>query len=219
MGAIVELGDVRPTPRRPALEDCEYEPGAVMEQGTLSGEDSWALLRRLARPKLRGIFGGPLRHHGSRGVAVAEGAGIASLGVLAPRGRPRLYVVDARDRTKVLRLHLLDKELDLFATVTDLRLHQEDGATIDPAAVSYAITRINSGEKLLLSVGLSRAFSRRLDDPPAHWLLVNNIHFESRPHWELADSWQRSGCVASSTNQRASGSVRDSRERPELTDP
>ena len=192
IGAVVELGGVRPTPTRPALEDCEYEPGAILKQRALSGVDYWTLLRRLARPKLRGIFGGPLRHHGSRGAAVEEGAGIASLGILAPRGRPRLYVIDGRDGLKMLRLHFGDGELDLFATVTDLRLHQDDGATIDPVAVSNAITRINAGEKVLLSVGLSRAFSRRLDDPPSHWLLVSNIHFENRPRWELADTWRRS---------------------------
>lgn len=204
VGAVVELGEVRPTPTRPALEDCEYEPGAIVEHGLASGAEYWSLLRQLARPKLRGIFGGPLRHHGSRGAAVEEGAGIASLGILAPRGRPKLYVVDGRDGCKVLRLHLRDKELDLFATVTDLRLHQDDGATIDPAAVSEAIARMNAGEKLLLSVGLSRAFSRRLDDPPAHWLLVSNIHFESRPRWELADAWQRPAGVAASSSASAS---------------
>ena len=101
VGAVVELGDVRPTPRRPALEDFEYEPGAVLEYGTLAAADYWALLRRLARPKLGGIFGAPLRHHRSRGAAVPEGAGIASLGVLAPRGRPRLYVVDGRDGARI----------------------------------------------------------------------------------------------------------------------
>jgi hypothetical protein len=202
VGAVIELGDGRPTPGRPALEDCEYEPGAVIEQGNLSGADYWALLRRLARGKLRGIFGGPLRHHGSRGVALEEGTGIASLGVLAPRGRPRLYVVDGRDGSKVLRLHLSDGELDLFATVTDLRLHRDDGATIDPAAVSDAIARMNAGEKILLSVGLSRAFSRRWDDPPAHWLLASNVHFESRPRWGLADAWAGPSSVTA-TGRRA----------------
>ena len=203
VGAIVELGDVRPTPSRPALEDCEFEPGAVVEQRALPGMDYWALLRRLARPKLRGIFGGPLRHQGSRGAAIEEGAGIASLGLLVPRGRPRLYVVDGRDGVKVLRLHFGDGELDLFATVTDLRLHQDDGATIDPTAVSNAIARINSGEQVLLSVGLSRAFSRTLDDPPAHWLMVSNIHFEATPDRRLAGTWQRSARKASSSNASA----------------
>ena len=198
VGAVVELGDVRPTPVRPALEDCEYEPGVVIEHGTVPAADYWTLLRRLARPKLRGIFGAPLRHHGSRGAAVPEGAGIASLGVLAPRGRPRLYVLDGRDRAKVLRLHFGDGEFDLFATVTDLRLYRDDGATLDPAALSSAITRIGSGETLLLGVGLSRAFSRTLDDPPAHWLLVTGLHFASRPGWRLADTWPPSAGVASS---------------------
>lgn len=196
VGAVVELGDVRPTPRRPALEDCELEPGAIVEQGSLPPGEYWALLRRLARPKLRGIFGGPLRHHGSRGVAVEEGAGIASLGCLAPRGRPRLYVIGRDDDAKVPRLHFGDGELDLFATVTDLRLHQEDGATLDPVAVSDAITRLSSGEKVILSVGLSRTFARTPDDPPAHWLIVNNLHFESTAHRRLADTWARSSAVA-----------------------
>ncbi len=200
VGAIVELGDVRPTPTRPALEDCEYEPGAVVDRGELAGAEYLAILRRLARPKLRGIFGGPLRHHGNRGAAVAEGAGIASLGILAPRGRPRLYVVRRPDGTRVPGLGFNDGELDVFASVTDLRLYQEDGETIDPRVVSDLMTRIASGERPLLSVGLSRSFSRGLGDPPAHWLIVSNVHFESTPGWRLADAWRRSARVASSSH-------------------
>ena len=198
VGAIVELGDVRPTPRRPSLEDCQYVPVQVQEHVATSSPDYWALLRRLARPKLRGIFGGPLRYHGNRGAAVEEGAGIASLGVLGLRTRPRLYVVRRPDGIRVPRIRLSDGELDVFATVTDLRLYQDDGDTLDSAAISDLMMRIASGERPLLSVGLSRAFSRGLGDPPAHWLFVSNVHFEAMPDRQVADSWRRPVRVASS---------------------
>ncbi len=40
------------------------------------------------------------------------------------------------------------------------------------------------GAEVLLSVGLTRAFSTG-GFPPVHWLQVNNIHFRKNPLWNL----------------------------------
>ena len=43
--------------------------------------------------------------------------------------------------------------------------------------------RLRTPEKVLLSVGLSRAWPSNPDRPPVHWLQVNNLHFEGDPTW------------------------------------
>jgi hypothetical protein len=46
--------------------------------------------------------------------------------------------------------------------------------------------RLAQGVPALLSVGLTRPFSTRPDEPPLHWLQVNNLHLEDDPAWRLS---------------------------------
>jgi hypothetical protein len=189
LATVVELGTTTPAPARPAVEDHRYNPREAAPLVPIPAPAYGDLLARLARPKLRAIFGAPLRAHGALGAAVEAGAGIASLGCLAPRGRPRLRVLRKPDGSSALRLWFSDGELNVSVAVTDLRLYGPDRETPDWAAVSRVAARLASGERCLLSVGLGRAFARTPGEQPAHWLQVNNIHLAGTPTWRLADAW------------------------------
>ncbi len=76
--------------------------------------------------------------------------------------------------------------IPLNVSVTDIRLYGADHVTPDPAAVSAAQAKLASSAEVLLSVGLTRAYSDWLSNqPPLHWLQVNNLHFVEEPLWNL----------------------------------
>lgn len=60
-----------------------------------------------------------------------------------------------------------------------------DGARPDAETIRDVAGRLARGVPALLSVGLTRPFSARPDEPPLHWLQVNNIHLEDDPAWRL----------------------------------
>ena len=199
LATVVELGTVTPTPARPAVEDHRFNPWQAAGLVPIPGPAYWDLLGRLARTKLRAIFGTRLEPHGAGGAALPEGIGSASLGCLAPTGRPRLRVIGRPDGSAALRMWLSDGELNASVSVTDLRLYQADRETPDLDAVSRVQAHLDSRERVLLSVGLTRAFARP-GEASAHWLQVNNIHVESTPSWRLADRGPGSGpCRVNST--------------------
>lgn len=186
LATVVELGNVTPAPAPPAVEDHRFHPWQAAPLVSIPGPAYWDLLTQLARPKLRAIFGAQLRPHGAGGAAMPEGTGVASLGCLAPKERPRLRVIRKSDGSAALRMWLSDGEVNASVSVTDLRLYRADRETPDPEAVKYAQARLERGERVLLSVGLTRPFARP-GEAPAHWLQVNNVHFESSPAWRLSD--------------------------------
>lgn len=192
LATVVELGHVTPAPARPAVEDYRYNPWQAAALVPVPNPAYWDLLNQIARPKLRAIFGAQLRPHGAHGAAVDVGAGIASLGCLAPRVRPRLTVIQRPDGSATLRMWLSDGELNVSVAVTDLRLFQADRETPDPSAVARMTALLASGERVLLSVGLTRAFGKP-GEPPAHWLQVNTIHARSTADWRLADTTRPDG--------------------------
>ena len=62
-----------------------------------------------------------------------------------------------------------------------------DGETPDEERVRAINRRMEEGEGVLLSVGLTRAFASAADREPVHWLQVNNLHLERTPCWRLGD--------------------------------
>lgn len=187
LATVVELGAATSAPVPPAVEDHRYHQWEAAALVPIPPAAYWDLLSRLARPKLRAIFGTGLRPHGPGGASVEQGAGSASLGCFLPRVRPRLKLVPRPDGSAALRMWLSDGELNAGVPVTDLRLFGEDRETPDQETVERVAARLASGERALLSVGLTRAFAKP-GEPPAHWLQVNNIHLESIPCWRLADT-------------------------------
>jgi hypothetical protein len=144
-------------------------------------------MKSVAKPTLVGIFGHDLHPVGHDRAAVEPGRGQTSLGVLIMSlNKPELVIVPNRPRDQI-RIKLRTGRFPLNVSVTDIRLYQADHVTPDPAAVESAQLKIASASEILLGVGLTRAYADWLSDqPPRHWLQVNNLHFEDDPFWNLS---------------------------------
>jgi len=189
MATVVDLGETRPVPSPPETEDHEYVAEQV--RVTLQVEPAlfWEMLDHVARPELHDIFGTELRMFGQAGqrrAATGEGTGHASLGVLRPSKQLRLSYSITRDRREVVRLEVSDCGQLLDLSVTDLRLYTDDGTRPDIERIKTLAAQLAHGERVLLGVGLTRAFAARWTNEPLHWLQVNNLHVESDPTWRLA---------------------------------
>ncbi len=75
------------------------------------------------------------------------------------------------------------RSLDL--SVSDVRLYNDDLSTVNLPTFHDVQERIKNGVPLLLSVGLTRAWSSGTA-PRRHWLQVNGIHLEDDPLWSTA---------------------------------
>ncbi|MGE3272602.1 MAG: hypothetical protein AB7P40_27925 [Chloroflexota bacterium] len=187
MATVVDLGAVRPVPTLPEVEDHAFSPWRARADRAIEPVLFWEMLCHLAKPTLREVFGPDLRSRGPRSAGVDPGVGSASLGVLAPIGRPLLFVREDDDGTQKLRLQCTDGDFSLDLSVTDLRLWQDDHKTPRHELVEDVARRLRQGVPCLLSVGLTRRLSGRGDRPPIHWLQINNLHLEDNPTWRLSD--------------------------------
>jgi hypothetical protein len=101
------------------------------------------------------------------------------------KSRPELVIEACQPRPR-LRMKLQTGRIPLSVAVTDIRLYAPDHVTPDPTAVVAANERLKSSAEVLLSVGLSRAYSDWLShEPERHWLQINNLHFVENPFWRL----------------------------------
>jgi hypothetical protein len=180
LGALVEIGDASPYPKRPETEDHLFRPAGVEVVGRLSPKRYLELIREHAANRLQTIFGDDLLRH-EWGYAIEAGRGTASLGILRVRRKPDIEI----DRYGKLRLRLNDYDKPAFLSVTDLRLVQSDHKTVKAVDVAELRTRMRRGVEVLLMLGLARAFRRSGDDRERHWLQVNGICMADRP---LADA-------------------------------
>jgi len=76
-----------------------------------------------------------------------------------------------------------DPEFDLDLSVTDIRLFAGDQFTPDAKRLAWMEERLQTTRTAILGVGLTRPFSGSRDQPPLHWLQVNNIHLADEPLW------------------------------------
>ena len=188
MATVVDLGLTRPVPSPPEVEDCELTWWHARATQLVEPRLFWELLQFVARPSLSVLFGPELRTIGradSRRAVTDVGTGAASLGVLIPHRPPRLSLSTKLDARAVVRMALSDGSMSLDLSVTDLRLYADDGGRPDLEKVRDVADRLARGVPALLSVGLTRPFAARPDEPPLHWLQVNNIHLEDAPAWRL----------------------------------
>lgn len=81
LGALVDLGDVKPDPNPPETEDHLFWPNRARLVGRLSPNRYLDLIRANARHSLRDLFGEKLERH-KRNYAIEAGHGVASLGIL-----------------------------------------------------------------------------------------------------------------------------------------
>ena len=189
MATVVDLGLTRPVPSPPEIEDRELTWWHARATRLVEPEMFWEMLQFVARLSLTELFGSELRtigRAGNRRAVTDRGTGSASLGVLRPHGQPQLTLGTKPDGRSVVRMAVRDGSMALDLSVTDLRLYADDGSRPDIETIHDVAGRLARGVPALLSVGLTRPFSARPDEPPLHWLQVNNIHLEDDPAWRLA---------------------------------
>ncbi len=182
---IVDLGQANPRPQSPHIEDHVFDPERASLRGQATENEFWQLLRDLCKPTLKDIFGDELRRLGGSGCGTDEGCGQASLGCLSPMANPQIYVQEWPGSKPKIRMRFTDGELTPDVSVTDIRLYEADHVTPDVATVERVKQAIAKSAEVILSVGLTRAWSSSSDYPPVHWVQVNNVHLVERPTWRL----------------------------------
>jgi hypothetical protein len=166
IGVAVDLGFSRRSGTPPLVEERQVEEDNITPLGRLPDGQFWSLLETLGHDHLPSIYGDDLTVSASGSASVPAGRGKASLGVLRCPGPAELF-----RRGGQLRMGLDDLRLgSLDLNVHDHRLRDEKGVPID-SLWKVIRRRVQSGEPVILSLGLSRAFNG------VHWLRVDNIHF------------------------------------------
>ncbi|MCX6842696.1 MAG: DNA helicase RecQ [candidate division WOR-3 bacterium] len=182
MAVEVELGQVKPHPSPPEVEDCLVTPSALRKVRDLPADEFWRLLKSVARPRLVEVFGAGFCRHGNTWI-IEPGTGEASLGCLLPQAPPLLEVCveDYQGQPKQrIRCHVRDRDGECFPPVTDLRLYCADQKTPRHELVADLNRRMKAGASAILSVGVTRAMGQG-----KHWLQVNNLHLSDNPIWRL----------------------------------
>jgi hypothetical protein len=181
LGSLVDLGKVRPCGIPPETEDVWFNPAKLRKVGELCAAEFWDLVTSNSSGDLLSIFGDNLQPVGQT-LALAEGAGKCSLGCLRP-SKPVNLQVDKRFNS--VRAFVYERGIYRNLPVTDLRLYDQDYQFPSESRVAMLRERIAQGALVMLSVGLTRPFCRRDDEPPMHWLQVNNIHLKDDPLWDV----------------------------------
>jgi len=175
IGALVDLGETKKVARAPEMEDHEFSLNELKLVRRLKPTDFWKLLGETSHSELRLIFGDDLRQHG-KSCTVDVGCGVGSLGHLVP-GTIEILEVNTFGK---IRIQISDGHLGPNISVTDIRLYKSDHDTARKRITENVAKRL-SKTKVLLAVGLTRAWRKPGDTAPRHWLQVNNIHLEEDP--------------------------------------
>jgi len=184
IGAVVDLGVVSYCGYPPEVEDHQFRPRRAVKLADASPVKFWAMLQAMAKRSLRGIFGDELKRCKVRGgysCALEKNRGAASLGCLAPAGRPKLCL-DAFGKVRAL---VCDGEFTCTVPVTDLRLYERDHETPRLKALEDVNRRMARGVEVILSVGVSQPFQKTGEAVERHWLQVNNLHLVDDPVWKV----------------------------------
>jgi hypothetical protein len=176
LGAVLELGDARPTPSPPETEDHLVATRDLRRIGELDADEYLDLLHGVCEPHLEAAFGDELEHRGWK-YAVERGNGSGSLAVV----KRRQIEIGVDDTHGKLRLQFKDPSGRADLGVTDLRLCEDDHQTVRLDAVRDIQQRLRRGVGAYLMLGLARAFRAEGDDRERHWLQVNGICMEDRP--------------------------------------
>ncbi len=184
VGAVVDLGEVRPQPSAPETEDHTFDPTVAATVKALPKTDFWNLLKGASSTSLQTLFGPELETlHTSRGLgaAVLPGKGARSLAVLRTQGTVTVNVETDYGGKQQVRVVFNSDLGELDLGTTDLRVYNND-YTVNKEAVSRVQDLLKSSDEILLGVGLARAFARK-GDRKRHWLQANAIYTESDPAW------------------------------------
>ena len=179
MGRLVDLGPTQPSGTAPETEDHAFDPSRLVSVRELSPASFWKLLTAVSCDRLTDIFGNDLKAQ-RHGCTVDEGQGNASLGCLRTATPPSITI----NRWNKIRAQVADGTFDVDLSVTDLRLYEKDQKTPRAKVIDDVQRRIQRGVRVILSVGLARAFQARGDAARRHWLQVNNLNLEDDPAWK-----------------------------------
>ena len=177
LGAVVELGEIRPQPDPPAIEDHLFRPHRAQRLGPLGGDLYLELLDRISHRNLRNAFGPDLKRRGERKYATDLGQGERTLACVKPRGPLALEI----DSFGSLNLRFEEAGRTASAPVTDLRFYEEDQATLRHALIDDVSARLRGDVETWVMFGLGRAWKASNDDAERHWLQVNGLCLEDRP--------------------------------------
>ena len=174
LGSKVDLGNIRPEPVPPEVEDVVVDVKQVELVEDLGQERFWKILDGLAQDSLRSIFGPDLESQKSTSAYVPVGTGERSLGILRLSGAK----LEERDESEI-RLVFGDRDFaKLELKVTDLRLWEGYSPKKD------RVKRIQGElDDCLVAVGLTGAWGPE-GKIERHWLQINNIFPRSDPLWE-----------------------------------
>lgn len=181
LARIVDLGETRFVGKIPEIEDQLFDAKVTRVEGTVPADEFRRLLEAAAREDLAEIFGPDLVPRGNT-FGILERRGLRSLGCFwapeprlfietLPTGRRRVrfsFRTDSSSGSTGARSHNVP--------VTDIRLYAEDHVTPSSEQVDAVSSQLRRLARLLVSIGLSRAYRRTADEPAIHWLQINNIH-------------------------------------------
>lgn len=182
IGAVVELGETRPVPNPPEIEDQRFDPAAARQIGRLKPEKYLGLLDEVAERSIRYGFGPDLEHQGSYKFATEAGRGERSLLCLRMEEFTALQI--SGWGTLQLRFNVAHKRA--YAPVTDLRFFEADQKTIRKAVVKDVAARLRKRTRAWVMFGLSRPWAPPDETTERHWLQVNGICLEDDPLGSLA---------------------------------
>jgi hypothetical protein len=175
MASLIDLGQVRYCGSAPEVEDYYFNLQNVRNKGLVPPDQFWKLLQNVARRSIREIFGPAIKQVKSACVVDVR-TGKASLGCLIPAAPPRLFI----NSYGKLRAAITDGNFDPILSVTDVALYEEDHETPKENLLKQINKRLQDGNPVILSVGLTRAFRPHDDSVAQHWLQVNNIHLKEQ---------------------------------------
>lgn len=176
VGAIVDLGSIRPNPSPPEVEDHWFWPDQARHLGRLPADEYLELMDAVAHDDLATVLGPALERHKWK-FAIDAGTGTASLGVL----RAEEVKIEVNQFGSV-QVRLDDEEPQAYIPITDLRFFEDDQKAVRETAVDDANRRMRRGAEAYLMLGLARAFVARGDDTERHWLQVNGVCLSDDPY-------------------------------------
>lgn len=173
IAARVDLGRVEYAGQPPEVEDYYFNHLDVRNIGSLSSEQFWKQLQDVAQSSITELFGPEMQAY-RNGCVVEVGRGTASLGCLLPAAPPRLFI----NSYGGIRAVVTDGNFTVDLSVTDIRFCEIDHKTPKEKLIRQVNQRMQDGQPVILSVGLTRPWKQKDETVERHWLQVNNIHFE-----------------------------------------
>lgn len=174
LGYRVDLGETRFVGKVPEIEDRQFEASAAKPLDRVPVDEFWQLLNELAADSLADIFGRDLQPVGEASCGVLEFQGLRSLGCYWAH-RPSLHLQTTADHPRI-RFGFDEDSRRYQVPVTDIRMYGDDHVTPDATVVDRLSRALENQTRVLVSVGLSRAYKRTDQHPAVHWLQINNIY-------------------------------------------